>query len=223
MTSSTPHPAASSNKNNPASGSRSIWHFGAPATRMSALLSPARSSPRQILRAATADLHADVDARFSGAFDGSVEGYAHFLSAMASALLPLERALEEAGVEQVLPDWTERRRAALLLDDLAALGGEPVPEIRAPAAAGEARQLGMVYVLEGSRLGGKLLLKRALGSTDRKVRAATRYLSHGTGRNLWSSFLERLESSPDVSRQPAEAIAGARDAFALFGGRPVHG
>jgi heme oxygenase len=176
-----------------------------------------------MLRTATADIHADVDARFSGSFDGSIEGYAQFLSAMASAMVPLERALEAAGIEQVLPDWTQRRRAFLLLDDLAALGGDPVPEILPPAADGEARQLGMVYVLEGSRLGGKLLLKRALGSTDPKVRAATRYLSHGTDRNLWSSFLERLESSPDVSRAPADAIAGAREAFALFGGRTVHG
>jgi heme oxygenase len=176
-----------------------------------------------MLRAATADLHAEVDARFSIAFNGEADGYARFLAAMASAMVPLERALEAAGIEEVLPDWTERRRASLLLDDLAALGGKPVQETPAPAANGEARQLGMVYVLEGSRLGGKLLLKRALGSTDPTVRAATRYLSHGTDRNLWTSFLQRLESSADVSRAPAEAIAGARQAFALFGGRAVHG
>lgn len=176
-----------------------------------------------MLRAATADLHAGVDARFSGAFDGSAAGYAGFLSAMASALLPLERALEQAGIDQVLPDWPERRRAMLLLDDLATLGAKPIDERAPPPAEGEARQLGMAYVLEGSRLGGKLLLKRALGSSDPKVRAATRYLSHGTDRNLWSSFLVHLEASPEVGRAPTEAIAGARDAFALFGGRAVHG
>jgi heme oxygenase len=170
-----------------------------------------------MLRAATADLHAGVDARFSVAFDGSASGYARFLSAMASALLPLERALEAAGIEQVLPDWAERRRARLLLDDLATLASEPVGERTPPPAGGEARQLGMVYVLEGSRLGGTLLLRRTLGSVDPKVRAATRYLSHGTGRNLWSSFLVHLEASTEVSRAPAAAIAGARDAFALFG------
>jgi heme oxygenase (biliverdin-IX-beta and delta-forming) len=78
-------------------------------------------------------------------------------------------------------------------------------------------------VLEGSRLGGKLLLRRALGHPDVRVRAATRYLSHGAGRNLWSSFLVHLEASSAVVTAPDEAVAGARAAFALFSGRAAHG
>jgi heme oxygenase len=171
----------------------------------------------------SSDLHAEVDARFSGSFEGNAADYAGFLASMAAVLPPLERALEDASIHKAVPDWDERRRASLLLDDLHALGAAPPREADPPSVDGEARQLGIVYVLEGSRLGGKLLLRRALNHPDSRVRAATRYLSHGAGRDLWSSFLVRLEASAAVNGAPNEAVAGARAAFALFGDRAAHG
>jgi heme oxygenase len=176
-----------------------------------------------MLRSATADLHAEVDARFAGSFEGSAAAYAGFLSALSAVLPPLERALERACIRRTVPDWDERRRASLLLDDLEALGSAPARETDPPNVEGEARQLGIVYVLEGSRLGSKLLLRRALSHPDPHVRTATRYLSHGAGRDLWSSFLLRLDSSCEVSRAPEEAVAGARAAFIMFTGRAAHG
>jgi len=176
-----------------------------------------------MLRIGTADLHAQVDAHFSCAFDGDAADYAGFLAEMAAVLLPLERALERAGIHMIVPDWEERRRARMLLDDLRVLGVTPPRAATPPPVEGEARQFGIVYVLEGSRLGGTLLLKRAIGHSDPRVRAATHYLSHGVGRGLWSSFLPRLEASPAVARAPDEAVAGARSAFALFTGRAAHG
>jgi heme oxygenase len=173
-----------------------------------------------MLRAATADLHAAVDARFSGSFE-SVATYAAFLAALASALVPLERALEASGIGRALPDWPRRRRADVLLADLAILGATLPALAQPPDVRGEARQFGVAYVLEGSRLGGKLLLRRALGHADPSVRAATGYLSQGTG-DLWPSFIAQLDTSPAVRRAPAEAIAGARLAFSLFC-EPAHG
>jgi heme oxygenase len=175
-----------------------------------------------MLRAATADLHAKVDARFAGNFSGSALAYGSFLSVLAAASLPLERALEAAGIERFLPDWPERRRAALLLADLEALEIGAPAEVGAPAVTGEARQFGVAYVLEGSRLGGKLLLRRALVHPDERVRGATRYLSHGADRDFWPSFVKRLEASSAVTDAPDEAVAGARMAFALFC-EPAHG
>jgi hypothetical protein len=91
-------------------------------------------------------------------------------------------------------------------------------------AAGAARMLGALYVLEGSRLGARLLVPDLLAGGSARVRAATRYLRHGEGHRLWQSFLTHLESSQDVRACPGEAIAGARMAFALFiAGRPDAG
>lgn len=175
-----------------------------------------------MLRTATADLHAKVDARFADAFAGNAADYSGFLLAMAAVLPPLERALERAGIDRTVPDWEERRRASLLLDDLQAFGAAPPREVEPPRVDGEARQLGVVYVLEGSRLGGKVLLRRALSHPDLRVRAATRYLSHGAGRDLWASFLARLETSSAVAHASDEAVAGARAAFTLFSDRGAH-
>ena len=149
----------------------------------------ARPTVRQVLRTATADLHAVVDARFSADFASDSEAYGRFLTALGSVVLPLEAAFEAADVERLLPIAPPR---------------------------GEARLFGMLYVLEGSRLGGKLLLRRALANPDARVRSATRYLGHGDGRDLWRPFLQRLEASTVVACSPDATIAGARQAFALF-------
>lgn len=181
--------------------------------------SPAAAEPlshRDRLRAATAELHARVDARLSGAFERDRAAYGMFLTSLAEGLLPLEDALEAAGVDALLADWPQRRRGPDLRDDLADLGlAVPGPR-RSGRFDGEARLLGALYVLEGSRLGSRLLLRRALANDDPVVRRATRYLARGEARDLWPAFLARLEASPAVAAAPADAVAGARDAFASF-------
>ena len=173
-------------------------------------------SSRELLRRATADLHARIDASLSGQFDTDTPAYTDFLMALARAILPLEDALEKAGVHRLLPDWRERRRSKELQHDLARLGMRVPPLAPIPSIDSAAWQFGALYVLEGSRLGGKFLLRRVLANSDAVVREATRYLKHGADRPLWPTFVQRLESSPDVKQAPADAVAGARAAFTLF-------
>ncbi len=175
-----------------------------------------------MLRAATANLHAEVDARFSGPFGTDRHAYEAFLTALARAVLPLERALEAGGVERLLPDWTERRRSQALMRDLDILDVAVPPARDVSATTDEARLFGRLYVLEGSRLGGKLLVKRAAESGDPGVRAATHYLGHGAGGDLWRGFLQRLEASEAVLDSPQRTLLGAREAFGLFGAEPAH-
>lgn len=173
-------------------------------------------SMRALLRASTAGLHSVVDARFAPMLGSGEAGYRSFLLASAAAVFPLEQALLAADVGAILPDWAQRARTAALRADLADLGVVDVPVAPPPLLAGEARQLGALYVLEGSRLGAKLLLPELLARGSPRVRTATRYLRHGEGGRLWPSFLAHLESSEATRRCPDDAIAGARAAFALF-------
>ena len=169
-------------------------------------------------------LHAVVDARFSPMLDAGEAGYRSFLLASAAAVFPLEQALLTAGVGSLLPDWTRRTRAAALRADLTNLGITDVALATAPPLAGAARMFGALYVLEGSRLGARLLVPAVLAGGNPRVRVATRYLRHGEGHQLWQSFLTHLESSQPVRECPGEAIAGARMAFALFiAGHPEAG
>jgi heme oxygenase len=173
-------------------------------------------SVRRWLRAETRGEHDAVDAVY-GALDlADATDFRRFLQAHARALLPLETALDEAGAARVLPDWPDRRRSAALLADLRALGETaPRPE-PAPALNGEAAVWGAAYVLEGSRLGGRVLSRTAAASADPRVRAADRYLTHGQGGALWPVFLARLDASPAVRAQPEAALAAARLAFRAF-------
>ncbi|MDA9468449.1 biliverdin-producing heme oxygenase [Bradyrhizobium sp. CCBAU 53415] len=171
------------------------------------------SGLRERLRDATSDAHRKLDAQLC-AFDlAGISGYRRFLHASAGALLPLEAALAEAGVDHVFPDWPERSRSAAIASDLARLGASVAVMVSVPPLT-RAGMLGTMYVLEGSRLGAKFLLKAVADANDPRIGEATSYLRHGAGKRLWQSFLSKLESEEECDE--VEAIASARIAFAAF-------
>jgi len=177
---------------------------------------PANRSIRAFLRGATADEHSALDRLVRPLFFGGEAGYVRFLQATAAAIIPLENAAITAGVETLLPDWTLRSRAAALTLDLAELG-MTVPSARQTVAIeDEAFLFGILYVLEGSRLGARPLLAELAAHPSARARKANHYLSHGAGRRLWPSFLRCLEASKAVQRSPNRAIAGAKTAFAVY-------
>jgi heme oxygenase len=166
---------------------------------------------------ATSDLHARLDTRLAPLVtQGGDAGYREFLVRSATALLPVEQALHEAEVASLLPDWPQRSRSRALRLDLAALSLQEPSASPVAGVGGEAFQFGMLYVLEGSRLGARLLLAEVEATLSPVSRAATRYLSHGQGLSLWSTFLQRLEASQQVRRAPDETVAGARAVFRHF-------
>lgn len=168
---------------------------------------------REFLRRGTGALHRRVDDAFSR-FDLSIEpGIRDFLTAQAAALLPIERALEEAregGPELVLADWASRRRS-FLLDGL----GLEVPRLSVEPCLGKEPMLGMLYVLEGSKLGGRFLLDRMITTGGPFGRAATSFLGHDAAPGRWSSFLRALDHHAPRPYGDA-ALDGARRAFELF-------
>lgn len=171
---------------------------------------------RTKLKAATAAAHQALDDRLSGFDLTAASSYRRFLEINAAALLPLEDVLERSNISDVFPDWSARSRRAAISADLAQLGGAfealPVP----PGQLDRAGLFGVLYVLEGSRLGGAYLLRAVAASEDPHVRAATAYLSHGAGQSLWRSFLARLEREPVTPDDEVRMIDSARKAFGLF-------
>jgi heme oxygenase (biliverdin-IX-beta and delta-forming) len=172
-------------------------------------------SVRDVLRTATANIHERLDGAAAGYSLQRRTDYGRFLMAHAAALLPLEQELEQAGIAAILPDWLERRRSAALGADLRALDLGFAP-LGAPLLGSHAAALGAAYVLEGSRLGARVLLLRVESCTDHVVLGATRYLRHGEGKRLWQSFLALLEAAPGLRQHADAAVAGAEAAFLLF-------
>lgn len=171
---------------------------------------PVRFPARALLRSATEDAHARVDAAF-GRFDlGTRAGYRTFLLAQAAAHLPVEEALDSADAGGVIPDWPARRRAGLLRADLAALDA-PVPDRGDIAVPDDAASIaGMVYVLEGSRLGGAMLRTRVAPGSP------LGFLAAPAPPGSWRALLARLDEVLADPPARERATGAARATFALF-------
>lgn len=114
-------------------------------------------SARAALKAATRSAHDALDRLFSRLDLSERDEYASFLTAHAAAFLPVEDALTKGGIERILPRWPDMRRGRQLRADIDALGLKMPPPVTPPALESDAAMLGAAYVLEGSRLGGKLI------------------------------------------------------------------
>lgn len=180
---------------------------------------PGRETLRDRLRRATSPSHQRLDAAFAGLDLRRRPDYERFLLVNARVVPALESALEQGGVERLLPDWPRRRRTEALHHDLERLclaAPAVEPPSSAPGTTSGLAQLGIAYALEGSRLGARLLLRAVEASPDAAVRAASAFLRHGTTSGLWRSFLEQLNRHPGAGRGAAEVEAGARAVFDAY-------
>ncbi|MBS9403419.1 biliverdin-producing heme oxygenase [Halomonas sp. TRM85114] len=157
------------------------------------------------------------------------ESYVDALVGLHGAQSSLEDAVRR-GLESrvvVLPAGEGYRldeRAPALRDDLERLGGKPFDGAFAPLAVPRLETLlGLLYVLEGSRLGARVIAKHVRASLGPTV--PLRFFAEAHGATHWPSFItfaERLFSERAVAepRGPVasadEAALGARAAFALF-------
>ncbi len=119
-------------------------------------------------------------------------------------------------------DLAARRRAGLLLDDLAFFGApaEPLPAAPVlPAPRSAAQALGCLYVTEGSTLGGRELARRLDHLLPQGGDAGRRFLlGHGTRHGaMWREFCAALEQCGDTAERRAEMTGAALAAFAVFG------
>lgn len=151
-----------------------------------------------------------MDAAFSAHDLSTVEGYGRFLSAQSRAFVAIERAVDAAGAGALLADWQSRRRADLLLEDMADLGLAAPQMIEPPVLSNEAEVLGALYVLEGSRLGGAVLFRSAPFDAPR------RFLEPGDAGPRWRSLVELLETRLTDDQDVEAAVRSARSVFNCF-------
>lgn len=165
-------------------------------------------SPRSALRAA-AEAHARLDGLLSTFDLARRPDYVALLLTQAPAFLAGEAALDVASTERVIKGWASRRRSAALLRDLAIRGLVASSAAPLPHFSTDAEVLGAAYVLEGSRLGGAMLV-RAVG-----LGLPTACFAPGNPAD-WRAFISLIDErlSSDVSL--ADAISATLVVFALF-------
>ncbi len=164
---------------------------------------------RSLLRTATAPEHERVDAAFGGFDLADRDGYRAFLRAQALPLITVETAIDAFDPTAVLPDWPERRRAGLIVQDLTDLDAAP-PAPEPFALTDAAAALGAVYVLEGSRLGGALLARNV------PMDLPARFIRCPAAPKRWRGLIEVLDRTLVTQPQRDAAISAARAVFDLF-------
>jgi heme oxygenase (biliverdin-IX-beta and delta-forming) len=143
------------------------------------------------------------------------DAYVRYLM-MNRPFASIEPALEAARIHRFLPDWDMRRRRFLLASDMEALGIPQWETATVPISGDIGTLLGWSYVLEGSRLGAQYILKEIEATRAQELIDATRFLRHGAGTAMWTTFtgaLSQIDSDPCAIGRACEA---ARAAFSCF-------
>ncbi len=177
----------------------------------------AGTDPLARLRAATAQLHAELDAGLPLARDrAGPRDYQQHLALLRTWV----GLLRDGGARLALLD----EEAAALDAELAEcerVTGRRAPVIAVPAAAQPALEAdgadwGLAYVLQGSRLGGQVLYKR-LAQAMAPLRLGYLQGAGGATGARWKAFVAQLKT--ELADQPARteaAVQAARQAFELL-------
>lgn len=177
------------------------------------------------LRQETAESHQKLeDNRLSKAIltpSVSIQDYQTYLAALFGVTIACEDQIFPA-ISHTITDLTERYKSTLIIDDLLATGVTEAEIDTLPVYRFEfssvAEALGIMYVLEGSTLGGRVLYKHiheTLGLTPEN--GASYFWGYGaqTG-NLWKSFISFLTQFVDEQGGRGEVIASAKKTFTII-------
>ena len=171
---------------------------------------PPQMTCRFALKAATNDIHRELDERLSTLDLAKEEDYRRFLHFQARSVPSAERALACAGLEDLVEGWCASRRSEAIEADLQALGRSMPAEAPAPTISGTAQILGTAYVVEGSRLGSRVLRRRVAAGLP------IRFLSDDGSLGSWPSLISAIDRLLDSDNLLSEAKDAARRSFTWF-------
>jgi heme oxygenase len=173
------------------------------------------------LRLETRDLHQKMERQlpvFSPDF--TLEAYRRLLARYAGFYAPVEEKLTALRADGLLVFDERRPKLALLRLDLERLGGSPNPARcqAVPSLQSVSQGIGCMYVLEGSTLGGQIILRHlneALGVTEGNGGAF--FSSYGPELSRrWKEFREAVALDERAVREADAIVASARATFACF-------
>jgi len=151
----------------------------------------------------------------------SVKDYQTYLAALFGLTIACEDQVFPA-ISHVITDLPYRYKSRLIIDDLLATGLSEAEVDALPVYRFEfstvAEALGIMYVLEGSTLGGKILYRHiheVLGLVGEN--GASYFWGYGaqTG-NLWKSFISSLTQFVDEYEERDGVIDSARKTFTII-------
>lgn len=175
----------------------------------------------ELLRANTADSHKNLESLPVSASITSpnvtAEAYARYLKLMRDVIEDTENNIFPL-LQNIFPDLEERKKLPLIDADLAFLNDSKTdskwPFTQNSRTFSIPFAVGILYVVEGSSLGGRFILKNlqsALGYEENGVSYFNGY-GNKTG-SSWKNFLNTLTEYEEKNGNSDEIIAGADFAF----------
>ena len=164
---------------------------------------------RFALKQATHDFHQDLDSRISRLDLSRDEDYRAFLKLHARAVPPIECGLAHAGLSHWVAGWNKDGRSLHIAADLAAVGESMPRSSPAPEFDSIGAMLGAAYVLEGSRLGARVL-RRQVGDG-----LPTDYLNDRS-LDRWPEVAAAIEKHLNTDGRVSDAKDAARFCFGIF-------
>ena len=148
------------------------------------------------------------------------EQYAELLYKFYGFHSPMEKLFDDHFNNQLVPAYTDRRKADLLLQDIKNLGTDStaIPQADTlPAIDSLAKAFGAFYVLEGSTQGGTIVADMLIKYAGQTPATTSFFNVYGDGKKqMWQSFKDSLNTySGDADFENA-AISAANETFNRF-------
>lgn len=143
--------------------------------------------------------------------------YVQLLKTFYGYYTPIEPLLDKHINESIIPQYNERRKADLLMQDVQHFGGDDAVQLctTLPPINNMYQALGVMYVLEGSTLGGQIITKMIMKGLNLPNEDGVAFYS-GYGAEtpaMWASFKDALNKYEDHAEEIVEA---ARQTFVTF-------
>lgn len=174
-----------------------------------------------LLKQATATAHANLEQLpISSSImkpDVTMAEYSRYLQVMYQVINEVEKRFFHV-VSSVFSDMNLRAKSDLIKEDLKKIGG--IPEAKSSLIFDSADKstafiVGIIYVVEGSTLGGRYMLKNINSVIDFGGQNATTFLDGygNTTGSMWKKFANELSEFEAVTKSSSDIIAGAQHAF----------
>lgn len=143
--------------------------------------------------------------------------YATLLKYFYAYFSSLEKAIAPFIDKNVLVDFPDRRKADRLKHDIISLGGsvEDLPAVETPNIQSAAAAMGALYVMEGSVMGGSIIV--GMLQTNGITKGLDFFSGYGAEtQDMWQQFISALNTTAKNEQETEEIVKSAKATFTNF-------
>jgi heme oxygenase len=173
----------------------------------------------QSIKIATEKEHQKLEKKVIGKLKSinNESSYAEMLKIFYAYFGAIEEAIKPFITSDLLPDYSQRRSSKDIKQDILELGSDVNDSFttNVPQITNSTQALGALYVLEGSIMGGSIIVKVV---EKAGIKKGISFFS-GYGQNtsyMWSTFIDVLNKNAETEEKEVEAIQSADETFEHF-------